>query len=537
VIFNSAELVLKGGILYKEKVGTIFPGLFYLLAFLYKIFGVSFLLSRYAMAVVFSLSSLLLFLLSRHLMDERIAFAAALVFVAHRLWAFPVWNYMGYAPFTVFFLMLALHFLFKFSENPRPGIALIIGLIVAVATLFKQDFGVFSAMGLFLYLFLWPNLRPDSLSMHDAGFSRVKVVTAYVSGGLALGLLVFIFFAFRGAHTDLLQNTLLVPLTRETTREATPLIPILPLLQQDHFVRDNWFQYAPSITFTRLLLNWQNQTPPGFLYGRTPVWEILLKLIHYLPYLATLAVAAILAKRYIKKDNSVQDQKMAAVLVVGTSLIMTQHKPYDYAHLMQLYLPVFVLVAFTIDSLLNAIRSRKAVLYMMLGFLSILSGIYLFHTVIGLAFVAGHYSAKLEGPRANIYLTQGDHDSLTEAMEFVTEHTSSSDPVFVVPYHSLFYFLADRPNPTRYENLWPVKAFENMNQEIFEDLEENNVQYIIEFPQEHEGIGSYRTFAPEIARYMINNFATEKTIGDVEQGLRIAILKKRSTQGKRSDPD
>jgi hypothetical protein len=528
VIFNAAEFVLEGGVLYKGKIVGIVPGIFYLLALLYKIFGVSFLVSRYAIAVVFSFTALLVFFISRHLMDERIAFAAALVFVAHRVWAFPVWNYMGYAPIAIFFLALALCFIFSFAENPRSGTAFIIGLLVATVTLFKQDYGAFSAMGLFLYIFLWPSLRPESLSVHDAGFSRIKVITAYVSGGIAMGVLVFIFFALKGAHGDLLQNTLVIPLTRETTRETTSLIPMLPLLQKDHFVRDNWFQYAPSITYTRLLLNWQNHTPPSFLYGRTPVWDILLKLIHYLPYLASLAVAGILAIRYIKRDNSVEHQKTVAVLTIGVMILMTQHKPFDFAHLIQMYLPVFVLVAFSIDTLFKALCSRKAPRYAISGLLSILLVVYLFHTIAGAAFIVKHYSARLEGSRASIYLTQGDRDSLAEAVEFISENTSPNDPIFVLPYHSLFYFLSDRPIPSRYEVLWPVKVFDDMDREIIGDVEEKNVEYIIEFPQEHEGIGSYRKFAPDFIRYMENNYSTENTIGDQEKELRIVILKKKT---------
>lgn len=528
VIFNSAEFVLDGGVLYKEKVGAITPGIFYLLALLYKIFGVSFLISRYAMAVVFSLTALLVFLISRQLMDDRIAFLAALVFVVHRVWAFPVWNYMGYAPFAIFFLCLALYFLFKFTDDPRSWIACIVGLLVATAALFKQDYGAFAAMGLFFYFFFWPNLRSESLTRNDAGFSRIKIMTAYVSGGAVLGLLVFIFFMLKGAHVDLLQNTLLVPLTRETGRETTGLIPILPLLHVDHFVREHWFEYAPSLTFTRLWFNWQNRLPPGFLFAKTPVWDILLKLIHYLPYLASFVVAVMLARRYIKKDISTAHEKMLAVLVVEVAILLTQHEPFDFAHLMQMYLPVFILVAFIVDALIKRISQRKGLMYAVSGALSILLVVYLFQSITLASFVVTHYSAKLEGPRANIYLMQNDRDSLAEALRFISENTSSDDPIFVVPYHSLFYFLSDRPNPTRYENLWPVKAFDNMDQEIIKDLEEKKVQYIIEFPQKHAVIGSYRSFDPDMAWYIEYNYAVERTIGNSENGLEIVIYKKKT---------
>jgi len=527
IIFNISESVLNGGVVFKDEPSFVLPGIFYLLALLYKVFGVSFLVSRYAMAVVFSATAILVFLISRPIMSELMAFLIALLFVTHRLWAFPVWNMIGYAAFSMFFLAVALLLLLKFAETPQSATVFLVGIFVATAAMFKQDYGGFAGIGMFLYILLWPSLRAKAVDAPEVRISRLKAAGAYIFGGLVVCLPVFAYFAYKGALDDLVQNAFLLPISLETTRETTPLIPLWPLLKQDAFLRGNWLQYAPAVSFMRHLLSWQSATPPGFLYRETPIWEILLKLIHYMPYLTSLATVILLAKHYIKGTFSTKHMKTVAVLIFAVSVFMTQHEPFDFAHLMQMYLPVFLLLGFLADAVYSKARLRKMLFYLALSAGAILMVLYLYHTVAGVSFIANLHSAKLEGPRADIYLSEYDRDSCSEALRFIKENTSSDEPILVLPYHSLFYFLAQRPNPTRFEAIWPVKIFENMDKEIIAASEEKHVEYIVEFPQVHKAIGSYKEFAPEIADYIHNNFAIEKAIGNPYKGLYIRIHKRK----------
>ena len=54
LIFDFAQGILNGEVPFRDMPSYVLPGLFYVLALLYKVFGVSYLISRYAMAVVFS---------------------------------------------------------------------------------------------------------------------------------------------------------------------------------------------------------------------------------------------------------------------------------------------------------------------------------------------------------------------------------------------------------------------------------------------------------------------------------------------------
>lgn len=527
IIFNISESVLNGDVVFKDRPSFVLPGIFYLLALLYKIFDASTLVSRYAMAIVFSLTSILGFLISRRLMKDLPAFLTAMLFVTHRVWAFHIWNMIGYATFAIFFLAVALLLLLRFAEHPRPVTAFFVGLFVAIATMFKQDYGGFAGLGMFLYMFIWPNLRARIADAPEIAFSRIRAVGAYIIGGVAVCLPVFAYFALKGALGDLFQNTLFIPLMLETTRDATPLVPLLPLLKQDAYLRGALLEYAPGVVFLRLFHGLQTASPPGFLYRETSVWDILIKLIHFMPYFASIAGATLLVKHYVKNTLSIKHMKLAAVLIFTVSIVLTQHKPFDFAHLMQMYFPVFLLVGFLADASYSKIHQRKTLSHLTLIVGAAFLAAYLYYTVAGAAFIVRYYPAKLEGPRANIYMRQNDRDTCSQALRFINENTSPDESIFVLPYQSLFYFLAQRPNPTRFECLWPVKVFEDMDREIIATLDNKQINYIVEFPQPNRSIGSYKEFAPEIAGYVRNNYFTEKVFGHPYKGLYIRILKRK----------
>jgi len=527
VTFNSAESILRGSILYKDKAMFAGPGIYYFTAMLYKVFGISYLASRYAMAAVFSGAAILVFLISRRMMAEWIAFLTAMVFVTHRVWAFPVWNIIGYSTFSIFFIALALLMLTAFNKRPQLYLAMLVGFVVAIATMFKQDYGGSTAIGISLYLFVWPWLREKNDDAPKPDFSRVKLIAAYVAGGVIVCVPVFAYFALNGALDDYFRNTLIVPLTIESSRESVPLIPLWPLFKQDEYLRTHLFQYVPAVSFRHMLSVYLAGIPHGYLYTETAIWDLWIKLVHYLPYLGLLGVAGVLVRRFLRGALSLESENATAALVVAASVFATQHQPYDFAHLMQMYLPIFVLIGFLVDGLRKSLASKKVPYSIVFGLALAFLAVYLYHTILSVDFMARTLSAKLEGPRGGIYMEEKNRDVCAEAVQFIQENTSPQEPIFVLGYHSLFYFLAERPNPTRFENLWPVEPFPTMNEEILDAIESERVRYLVNVKKVRPTLGAYEDFAPEIAEYVRDNYVVEKKFGPERRGFQIVILKRK----------
>lgn len=531
VTFNIAESISQESVLYQDKVTIIAPGIYFFMALVYKIFGISYLASRYAMAAVFSGAAIMVFLISRRLMTEWIAFVIGLVFVIHRVWAFPVWNMIGYSTFSMFFFSLVLYSLLRFNKNPRLSTACAVGFLGAMATLFKQDYGGFTVIGVLLYLFVWPWLHQKNTAAPEPGFSRTKLLAAYVAGGVIVCVPVFVYFALNGALTDFFQNTLVVPLTVETVRESTPLLPLRPFFQQDQYLRAHTFEYYPAVSFMHLLSSYFSGSSPGFLYRNTPLYDQMIKLIHYSPYIAILGVGGMLIRRFMGRVFSLESEDMVATCFVSASLFATQHSPFDFAHLMQMFLPIFVLIGCLAEGLRRQLVSRKPFYYAILGGSGLLLGIYVFYSIMGVRFLVETFSDKLEGPRAGIYMDRKNRDACEKAIRFIQVNTSLGEPIFVLGYHGLFYFLAQRPNPTRFDNLWPIELFPGMNKEIMEIIERERVMYLVKVDKIRPALGAFEDFAPEIAEYANDKFFVERIFGGPRGGLRIIVMKRKPDAG------
>jgi hypothetical protein len=90
--------------------------------------------------------------------------------------------------------------------------------------------------------------------------------------------------------------------------------------------------------------------------------------------------------------------------------------------------------------------------------------------------------------RAPVLLPSHSAKSYEGVVQFVRERTNPGEPIFVFPVAPMFYFLVDRPNPTRYNHLQPGVAPEGEQGRIIEDLE--HVRYVI---WDHLGVVDWGT--------------------------------------------
>lgn len=527
IICGFSESILSGKILYRDIPSYVCPGMFYLLALIFKIFGASLIFSRYAMAIVFSATAILVFLISRKMMAQWLAFLTGLAFVFYRVWAFPIWNMIGYATFAMFLIGIVLFLLIQFNQNPRVTTVFLIGVFVAAIAMFKQDYGAFTAAAIFIYLLLWPLFRSRSTAMPSVTLSRAKIISAYVAGGIMICLPVLAYFGKERALGDLIQNILVIPLTMETKRDTTRLIPLWPLFYQDRIFRQNLLVYSPSVSFMRVSLNRLGGNPGGFIFTNTALWDFLLKLVHYSPYVVLLGVGVVLARKYLRKALSRRFEHMTAVWIVTVFIFMTQHKPFDFAHLMQMYMPIFLMLGCLVDALYSRIKERKALFYSAFAVIGLLFLYYIYQSILAVQFLATTYSAKLEGPRAGVFMRPLDRDACRDAIRFIQANTAPEDPIFVFPYHSLLYFLCKRPNPTRFYLLWPIKIFPFMDEEIIAVLEQKQVQYLIYSPNPLPSVGTFERIAPKIAEYVKHQYRVKEVFGDQDRSACFIILERK----------
>src|SRR5262249_42813763 len=141
--------VAQGGVPYRDAVHVAFPGVFYFLGTLYRIFGPSFLVGRCVMLCAFTALVALVYVLARTVAGRATALGAALATVAYRVWAFPHWQMLSYTTLAILLLVTAVAVVAYGGDGI--GTAVLAGVPAGLAIVFKQDCAGFVGLGLFLF--------------------------------------------------------------------------------------------------------------------------------------------------------------------------------------------------------------------------------------------------------------------------------------------------------------------------------------------------------------------------------------------------
>ena len=125
-ILSEAERICKGEVLYRDIDGFVSPGVWYTVAFIFKLFGQSLNLTRWVMVVLFSLTAGLLYAISSHFISSWKALVPVFLLLMHKALAFPIGNFINYNEFAIFFGFLSSGFNFMKS-------AIIVGHLGAIS--------------------------------------------------------------------------------------------------------------------------------------------------------------------------------------------------------------------------------------------------------------------------------------------------------------------------------------------------------------------------------------------------------------------
>lgn len=108
--------------------------------------------------------------------------------------------------------------------------------------------------------------------------------------------------------------------------------------------------------------------------------------------------------------------------------------------------------------------------------------------------------AEFSHARAPVVLPAHAARSYRGLLDYIEARTAPGEPIFVFPVAPMFYFLADRPNPTRYNHLQPGVADEAAQRRMIDELTLAGVRYVV---WDHLGVIDWGT---QIAYQTLNDF-------------------------------
>jgi hypothetical protein len=504
---------------YRYAVHLALPGVFYLTAGLYQLFGTSFLVGRIFMLAIFVAFVACIYLLARSVAGRGVALGVTLLAVAYRLWAFPHWQMISYTPMAILCLMLCVTLLSFDLARPRPWLPPVAGLLLGVGVLFKQDVSGVTAVVLAPFLLLVWKRRSGRWR---AALARVL---GFGSAALSPAALVVLAFAADGLAEELLYQTIWVPLVAKPIwAQVTTEVPYLgfppiwpPWAASDEIRGRGLFAYFPSLP---LDLYWQELILHP-LFRKSVLPELFVRAVYLLPP-GLLAVfigreCALGLGRPGAADDAAARERLWLLLAFGVALLLSFNRPRDWVHLMILYAPTLILLA----PLMEWLRGRAPGLRRR------------FLDAAGMAFVAlalacsfalaaaarNAYAVPIEHPR--VRLSERAHvAAVVEPLirDLTPPRGEAPAALAALPAIPALNFITGRPLATRFLTLLPLEEYPDRDAQIVSELARHpGLDVVYAFAQ--AGIFARpQDYAPGVFAFLTQHYELRAGPGGVYDG-------------------
>ncbi len=457
-LVHVAERLAGGEVLYRDVATGIMPGTYYLLALLFEVFGVSLTVGRVLQMILLAASTALIYGLSRRFGERPAATLAAVTYFSVSLFGY---RYPNYSPLAVLLILLGVGFFLRALDASHGGRLSLAtsGALLGVAFLTKQNYGATVYAALFGALVLGALLRRE----------RASWASVAIFGGafLAPVALTVGAFALAGAGDEMFDYTV-ASLFSETLGSFYKPFPLLAIREPFFFLDDlyNYFPFPPLIDvlggevhrgFAAVLIGATYLALPAVLLGG--IWRVVGRL-----------------------GRPAFDLAELAIVLAALALFTGAYPRSDFHHLtLVCSLPLVVAVMITrregAGGGTGAGRWRLRVGVAGLALFALASAV---PPLLGL-FVdfPERQSTRVGLPRAGLLrLAAYQADEMRGLVEYVAEETIEDEPILVIPDDPLYYFLADRPNPTPYPLVLPgsfdedsyAAALREVDVVLFQDL-------------------------------------------------------------------
>jgi enamine deaminase RidA (YjgF/YER057c/UK114 family) len=549
VMLAQAIEIARGKVLYRDLDAFVAPGIWYLLAATFSVFPPSVLLGRVIMLLGFGLTTVLSVRIALRFAPPACALMTAVGLMVAYVWAFPSWTFAFYSPFAVLFAIAALDRFLAWRSGQHKRDLFLTGVLIGLSIGFKQNYGALTFLGVLVTL---PVTHVGTLAELPQAMRR----SARDAGWVILGVFLVVgsitaFFAGQGALRPLWKLTVL-HLASFGARQDIPYLPLSALWQKLLLVG------ADRLTYGAVPL-YAVGKPADLLGPATSslgVTERLHVLLYWLAPATILTGLALAMKPLLRSKEP--DGDLAAVAIVGGALFLGVFPRADFAHLMNVYQPVVLMVALLLYRTVAwarpsygppLVRGDQGGMHPTCGesfrFARILSlsstvtlcrwlsvfvclalvGVYALVAMFWYNRIRVQYDHPLKSERAGILVHAMEGDSLDAQVAFLRSVTMEDEPVLTVPDMSMLNFLAARPAPGRYYNLYEHHIAEDEGAGVVDEAERSAVRWVVtRYDDFFSDRVPLRRYAPRLWRYLDTQFE----IVEVEADNRALFLKRRT---------
>jgi len=519
-ILQYADLIANGGELYRDATVYPLPGAFWLLAAVFQVFEPSILLARWIVVIEYTLFTLLVLAWLRRLVSPLWLVIAYGLLLLYRIWSFPHWHMYSYSTTALLLLLAALLALTRFFETERRGWLLLSGFAFGLGVLCKQDYGAATLLAVCI-----------ALSVHARAGERKQALgplfAVFLGPAALIGAAAGLHFLRVGLLADVIRLTVTNHFVGIANYDYPAFPDLFPLFGQDPALRgrSGRAQYMPAILFTA---DW-DAVRESWLFQKTALYDTLMKLYYYGPYLLVLAGAWRLARR---RALLLDPQRRAAftteLLLVAFAgallLLVTLNRPQDYVHLIVLYWPLLALGVVLAHGVLAG-RSRWTAFAAVT--LSLPAVVFVLYSARLVERFIARYSAPIENARAGIFVLPAEARLLHDVVDYVQTNTAPGEAVAVMPYFPILHFLAERPAPQRSCYIvWPFPEFPDRDRQMIAAMEAQPTRLVVYNFTQFDVFPAMEEFAPELFAYLVERFELERVFSYEPWGYMLGGLRR-----------
>jgi len=472
-----AERVLQGQLPMSDFTSYP-PGSYFLLALLFKVFGVNLLVSRLMEMTFLIINGLLVFYVGKRLMPEKWALIPSFILIISP----GFWHKV----FLTFGLLLPLIMLLRFLEKKTITRILGVGWAIGIALIFRIESALFSVITVFFVLFCNHIWKAGSFSLDK------KAIFALLEEMLLCGLSAF---------------SILISV-------------ILYYYYQSDLVKFlNWLKESYGASSIGWVSDFFGRPDPikaltTFHIGSLKNLFFFLFILLYL-----YGFSKIIIHYFILKKKSFP--YILPVLIMGILSLSYASIPFSKPHLLQVAAMGYILFGFIVYSFIEKKGVQSKVI---LFVLVLLLGLYILDNFKMRSYFASGsisrlYMIKKKGERlipskkARIYVEENEFGTIHGLIQFFEKRDDYLMPLVFDP---MINFLTGLKNPTRFHILLPPFLEDRSNQkQVIDAVERYKIQYLLvarAFWISQDNLGFSR-YAPILYEFVIKHYELEKEIG------------------------
>jgi hypothetical protein len=406
---SGAARVLDGQIPHRDFVTLQGPLAYYTAAAAFQLFGISLASLRIFGFGIYLLLAILIYVIARIFARRMVSLVASIPATIlgipyFHFVPFAVWQGIASTALVILFYLCA-------TRSDSPGVlGLASGLMCAVSLLTRQDQGLYAIVAVSVYtIVLWRG--------GEAFLKRSQLRPLFFSwlAGILLGTLPWvIFWLMRGAMPEVIRQLIVFPLTTYAKTSSLPF--------------------------------------PKFSLHEGLAGNAVVALFYLPPFIQAFAAFQLWEK--FRRDNFGAREAGIVFILVWSFLYYCQALTRsDRYHLLIVLVPFFILCAASWEMILQRASARSAGVKYILSIAALaLLGLFLLKTKT-IFLDDDRAPQEMSLPRSGIRADGGQN--LAKFINDIQKTVPPNRSILCLPYEPMFYFLANRRNPTRWDYIWP----------------------------------------------------------------------------------